>query len=356
MLLADDAKTAPQPDRLVSPGFGRAFTDHMVTARWSEGRGWQASSLGPYQPLRLDPAASGLHYGQVVFEGLKAFRQPDGRIAVFRPEAHARRFQASALRLAMPEPPEALFIETIESLVHADRDWVPADPNRSLYLRPILIGDAPSLEVRPSTSYQLAVIACVVEGFFAGGLKPVRVWVSETQARVAPGGTGAVKAAGNYAGAYQAAREAAAHGCDQVVWLDPRERRYLEEMGAMNLFLVRHGARPQLVTPPLSGTLLPGVTRDSLIRLAGDLGIGVSEEPIELEDWRTGSRSGVYTEAFACGTAARVTPIGGVETIDGGWRVGDGAAGPVTSALSEALFDIQLGRRPDRHGWLRIVA
>jgi branched-chain amino acid aminotransferase len=350
-LLPDSERT----DRMREPGFGRVFTEHIVSLRWSPERGWHDGQVRPHRDLSISPAAAGLHYGQVIFEGLKAYRWSGGRLAIFRPYQHARRFRESARRLSMPELPEQVFVDALTELVRVDAAWVPAGTGQSLYLRPLMFGSDASLAVRPSLAYQFVTLACVVDNFFGAGLRPVVVWVNEDQARAAPGGTGAIKCAGNYAATFGAQAQAARHGCEQVVWLDPGGHRRVEELGAMNIFLVRGGTTPCLVTPPLTGTLLPGITRASLLTLAGRLGIDAREDAVTVEQWRAGCRDGTLTEAFACGTAARVTPIGEVRTGDGGWRTGPTAPGPVTSVLSRALFAIQQGTAPDPDGWMHVV-
>jgi branched-chain amino acid aminotransferase len=342
----------PEAERqaiLADPGFGRHFTDHMVSIKWTEGRGWHDGQLVPYAPLSIDPANMTLHYAQTIFEGLKAYRQPDGSIATFRPEANARRFQASARRLAMPELPVETFLEAVDVLVRQDSAWVPESGEASLYLRPFMFATEVGLGVRPSNEYTFLVIASPAGAYFSGGVKPVSVWLSEEYVRAAPGGTGAAKAGGNYAASLVAQAQAAEKGCDQVVWLDAIERRWVEEMGGMNLYFV-YGDR--IVTPELSGSLLPGITRDSLLAIAADLGYSVAEERISVEDWRRGNADGTLTEVFACGTAAVITPVGSVKSARGDWTVADGEPGEVTMRLRKALLDIQTGRAADPYGWM----
>lgn len=334
---------------LTDPGFGRHFTDHMVTIRWTEGRGWHDAELVPYAPLSIDPANMTLHYAQTIFEGLKAYRQPDGSVATFRPEANAERFQASARRLAMPELPVETFIAACDALVAQDRDWVPSTGEQSLYLRPFMFATEVGLGVRPANEYLFMVIASPAGAYFPGGVKPVSVWLSEEYVRAAPGGTGAAKAGGNYAASLVAQAQAIEHGCDQVVWLDAIERRWIEEMGGMNLYFV-YGDR--IVTPELTGSLLPGITRASLLRIAGDLGYEVAEGRISVDDWKNGNADGSLTEVFACGTAAVITPVGSVKSTRADWSVADGKSGEVTMKLRKALLDIQTGQSPDVHGWM----
>jgi branched-chain amino acid aminotransferase len=334
---------------LANPGFGRYFTDHMVTIRWTEGRGWHEAELVPYAPLSVDPANMTLHYAQTIFEGLKAYRQADGSVATFRPEANALRFQVSARRLAMPELPVETFMAACDALVKQDKAWVPAAGEASLYLRPFMFATEVGLGVRPANEYLFIVIASPAGAYFAGGVKPVSVWLSEEYVRAAPGGTGAAKTGGNYAASLVAQAQAMEHGCDQVVWLDAIERRWIEEMGGMNLYFV-YGNR--IVTPELTGSLLPGITRDSLLSIAADLGYEVGEGRISVDDWQRGNADGTLTEVFACGTAAVITPVGTVKSHRADWTVADGEPGEVTMRLRAALLDIQTGRAADAYGWM----
>ncbi|MBQ0984503.1 branched-chain amino acid aminotransferase [Streptomyces sp. F63] len=349
--------TAEREAILAAPGFGRHFTDNMVTIKWTEGRGWHDAELVPYAPLSLDPANMTLHYAQTIFEGLKAYRQPDGSVATFRPEANAERFRASARRLAMPELPTELFLAAVDALITQDRAWVPGTGEQSLYIRPFMFATEVGLGVRPANEYLFLVIASPAGAYFPGGVKPVSVWLSEEYVRAAPGGTGAAKAGGNYAASLVAQAQAAEQGCDQVVWLDAIERRWIEEMGGMNLYFV-HGGRDgkrRITTPELSGSLLPGITRASLLSIAADLGYEVAEERISVEDWRSGNADGSLTEVFACGTAAVITPVGSVKSARGNWTVGDGEPGEVTLQLRKALLDIQTGAAPDPHHWMHRI-
>ncbi len=338
---------------LREPGFGQVFTDNMVTARFSPEQGWHDPRLSAYAPLVLDPATSVLHYGQAIFEGLKAYHQPGGSVALFRPEQNARRFQRSARRLAMAEVPESLFLDAVSALVTADRDWVPTRDGESLYLRPLEIALDPYLGVRPSRDYLFMLIASPAGAYFTGGARPVTVWLSTEYVRAAPGGTGEAKCAGNYAASLVAQAQAAEQGCDQVVWLDAVEHRYVEEMGGMNLYFVH--ADGSLVTPELTGTLLPGVTRDSILTLGADLGLQVQERRVTTEEWEAGCADGTITEVFACGTAAVVTPVGEVRHAGGSFTVADGQPGTLTMKVRESLLGIQQGTAPDPHGWLHRV-
>jgi branched-chain amino acid aminotransferase len=338
---------------LADPGFGRVFTDHMVTVRWAEGKGWYDARVEGRAPIPMDPATAVLHYAQEIFEGLKAYRAADGGITMFRPDANARRFRDSASRMAMAQVPERLFLDALHELIKIDRDWVPEAPESSLYLRPFMYASEVFLGVKPSAEYLFLVIASPVGSYFKGGVKPVTVWVSSEYTRAAPGGTGAAKCGGNYAASLVAQAEAIEHGCDQVVFLDAVERRHVDELGGMNVFYVFDDG--SITTPPLTGAILPGITRDSLLRLGADLGYAVREEPYTLDDWRRDAESGRLREAFACGTAAVITPIGTVRSAAGEFSIGGGGTGEVTSRLRTALVDIQRGRAADPHGWVHRV-
>ena len=342
---------------LANPGFGHYRTDHMVTIDWTEDKGWHNAAVVPYAPISLDPIASVLHYGQAIFEGLKAYRQPDGSIKTFRPEANAERMQRSAERMAMPKLPTELFIESLRMLVDIDQDWVPAaGGEESLYLRPFMIATEPSLGVRPANSYTFMLVASPAGAYFKGGINPVSVWLSEDYVRACPGGTGAAKFAGNYAASLVAQEQATEKGCDQVVWLDAIERTYVEEMGGMNLFFVYGtGNDARVVTPRLSGSLLPGVTRASLLQVAQDLGYSVSEELVSTKSWRDDALSGAMSETFACGTAAVITPVGEVKSNHGDFTIGGGVSGEITMQLRETLTGIQRGTIDDTHGWMHTL-
>ncbi|SFS12036.1 branched-chain amino acid aminotransferase [Sphingomonas jatrophae] len=335
-----------------NPGFGRVFTDHMVTLRWREGEGWQDGRVEPHGPFKLDPACAVLHYAQEIFEGLKAYRFDDGALALFRPERNAARFRDSARRLAMPELPDELFLGSLEALVKADRDWVPGGDG-SLYLRPFMFASEAFLGVRPASEFIYCLIACPVGAYFKGGVKAVSLWVSEDFTRAAPGGTGAAKCGGNYAASLIAQAQAIEHGCDQVVFLDAAEHAYVEELGGMNIFYVMDDG--SLVTPPIGGTILPGITRESIIALARDEGRQVEERRYRFDEWRADAASGRLREAFACGTAAVVTPIGQVRSASGDFTIGNGSGGTVTDSLRARLTGIQRGQVADPFGWVRRI-
>ena len=348
--------THPTPEKeraakLANPGFGRVFTDHMSIVRYSQAKGWHDARVESRANFPLDPATAVLHYAQEIFEGLKAYRRDDGGVNLFRPDANARRFKDSAERMAMAPLPEAVFIEAVDQLVRIDRAWIPGGEG-SLYLRPFMIASEVFLGVKPSAEYIFAVIASPVGSYFKGGPAPVSIWASENYTRAAIGGTGAVKCGGNYAASLRAQAEAIEHGCDQVVFLDAVERRYIEELGGMNVFFVFDDG--SLATPPL-GTILPGITRDSIIALARDSGTVVREEPYSIEQWRADAASGRLKEAFACGTAAVISPIGKVCATSGDFLISGGAAGPVAMGMRKKLIDIQYGRAADPHDWIKKV-
>ncbi|WP_408918464.1 branched-chain amino acid aminotransferase [Corynebacterium kefirresidentii] len=342
---------------LANPGFGKHFTDHMVTIDWTEEKGWHDAQVRPYGPMTMEPASNVFHYGQAIFEGIKAYRQPDDSIATFRPDHNAQRFINSAERLAMPELPQEEFIESLRQLVEVDKDWVPeAGGEAALYLRPFMISTEVSLGVHPAKSYRYVLIASPAGSYFSGGIKPVSVWLSTDYVRAAPGGTGAAKFAGNYAGSLLAQAQADEKGCDQVVWLDAIERRYIEEMGGMNLmFVYGSGENVEIVTPALSGSLLPGITRESLLQVAQDLGYKVTERRITAEEWQRDAESGAMSEAFACGTAAVITPVGRVLGDSADFQVNGNETGEITMTLREHLTGIQRGAVEDTHGWLHTL-
>nr|WP_246486556.1 branched-chain amino acid aminotransferase [Kribbella qitaiheensis] len=345
---------------LTKPGFGQSFTDHMVLASWSLDRGWHDQRVTAYAPLRVSPAAAVLHYAQEIFEGLKAYRHEDGSVWAFRPEVNAARFTRSAQRLALPQVPEEAFIAALRALVTVDEVWVPpaGSGETSLYLRPYMIATEAALSVRPAHEVLFGVIASPAGPYFDTGPKPVSIWLSTSSIRATPGGTGAAKCGGNYAASLAALGEATANGCDQVIYLDAVERRWIEESGSMNVFFVYADGR--IATPELSGSILAGVTRDSVLELAADLGHKVEERRISADEWRDGLRSGEITEAFASGTAAVITPIGRLAWSDGNLTIGDHAAnhgvGPVTASIRAALLDLQYGRTADPRNWLTRLA
>lgn len=342
-------------EKVAKPGFGKYYTDHMVVAEWSEADGWGEAELKPYAPISLDPAAMVFHYGQEIFEGLKAYRQPDGGISLFRPEANAMRFQRSATRMALPELPTPIFLESLDALVKQDAGWVPSNFGESLYLRPFMFASEVGLGVRPTNRALYMLIATPAAAYF-NPENAVTVWISMEYVRAVPGGTGEAKCGGNYAASLIAQKEAAKEGCDQVVWIDAKERKWVEEMGGMNLYFVKgSGANATVITPKLTGALLPGITRDSILTLAKDLGYKTEETMISIDDWRDGVKSGEITEIFACGTAAVVSPVGTAKSVMGTWVTGDGTPGPITMQIRNTLLGIQHGTIVDKHHWMRKV-
>jgi branched-chain amino acid aminotransferase len=340
---------------MVNPGFGRVFTDHMVLIPYQSGS-WQPGELKAYGPLSLYPSTATLHYGQAIFEGFKAYAQVDGSVKSFRPQANAERFNRSANRMAMPNLPVDRFIEAADELIRIDRAWVPKNVGESFYLRPLMFATDNFLGVRPSQEYLFVLFASPAGTYFADGVKPVTVWVSEDFVRAAPGGTGEAKCAGNYAASLMAQAQAQEKGCDQVVWLDAVKREFIEEMGLMNLFFVnQEGGRTIVSTPELTGTLLPGITRLSVLELAKDLGFDTKERKLTVDQWREEVTAGRMTEVFACGTAAVITPVGHVKANGFEMQINNGLNGAVTMALRDALLKIQHGAAPDKHGWMHSV-
>ncbi len=342
---------ASREEKIAAGGFGKYYTDNMVVAEWIEGQGWSDAELKAYGPLSLDPATSVLHYGQEIFEGMKAYTQPDGGVSLFRPTANAERFNRSASRMALPEISVDDFVEAVVALVKQDIKWVPKNVGESLYIRPFMIATEIGLGVRPSNHATFLVIATPASAYFDPS-KAVTVWISTEFVRAAKGGTGAAKTGGNYAGSLLAQKQAAAEGCDQVVWLDAIEHRWVEEMGGMNLYFVKgEGKDATIFTPKLTGTLLAGITRDSILTVAQDLGYKVEEGMISTDDWRDGVASGEITEIFACGTAAVVSPVGAAKSAAGTWVTGDGEPGKITMEIRNHLLGIQHGTIEDTHGW-----
>ena len=344
----DDARLA---EILGSPGFGQFFTDHMFTVEWTPADGWHGARITPYGPLTLDPATAVLHYAQETFEGMKAYRHEDGSVWTFRPEENAARMVRSSRRLALPELPVEHFVASVDALVRADERWVPEPAGeKSLYIRPFMFASEVFLGVRPSQHVTYLVIASPAGAYFSKGLQPVSIWLSEDYTRAGRGGMGAAKTGGNYASSLVAQQEATAQGCDQVVFLDAQEGRYVEELGGMNMYFVYDDGR--IVTPE-TGTILEGITRSSIIELAGKLGHQVEERKIPIDEWRDGVTSGRIKEIFACGTAAVVTPVGALK-----WQGGEvpaPASTELTMKIRQALVDIQYGRAEDTFGWMHQI-
>lgn len=333
-------------------GFGKVFTDRMFTATWQAGRGWGDYKIERYRDFCLDPAACVLHYSQEIFEGLKAYGAEDGRILLFRPELNARRFNRSARRLGMPEFPEEDFLAALTELVVQEKRWIPRAPETSLYIRPAMIATEPALGVHSSSSYLFFIILSPSGPYFKEGFKPVNLYVEDVYVRAVPGGVGDAKTGGNYAASILAGAEAQQKGFSQVLWLDGVHRKYVEEVGAMNIFFV-FGRK--LVTPALNGSILAGHTRQSILEMAADLGYEAEERRLSIDEVLAGAEDGTLTEAFGAGTAAVVSPVGGLHYKGRDYRIGRGEPGEVTTRLYQRLTDIQWGRVPDPHGWVREI-
>lgn len=339
--------------RMDNPVFGTVFSDHMAYAVWRAEEGWSGHHVMPLAPLPMHPGAAVLHYAQQVFEGLKAYRWDDGRTAVFRPDRNAARMAASAERMALPVFPEQDFLAAIDTLVALDRDWVPTEPGTSLYLRPALFGTEATLLVVPPQEVTFTLTACTVGAYLRPTTEGASIWITRDYHRANEGGTGEAKTSGNYAASMLATQQAHDHGCGQVLFLDAKESRYVEELGAMNVMVVMKDGSVR--TPRLSGTILPGVIRESIIQLLRDEGREVTEQDIAIDDLLDGIRSGDVAEVFACGTAAIVMPVGRMKGDGVDQVVGDAQPGPVTTSVLQRLADIQYGRTEDVHGWMRII-
>jgi len=348
---ANKRSDAERSALIADAGFGRIFTDHMVTINWSRDIGWHDWQLRAREPFSIDPASVVLHYAQEVFEGMKAYKRDDGEIALFRPQDNARRLNLSASRLAMPDLPPSLFIESVERLIDIDRAWVPGGEG-ALYLRPFMFANDAFLGVQAANHYIFCVIASPVGAYFKGGMKPLSLWISNQFTRAASGGTGAAKCGGNYAAGLIAQAEANANGCDQVVFLDAVEHRWIEELGGMNIFFVMDDG--SIRTPEL-GTILAGVTRASVIELARSEGHAVLEQRYSIDEWSADAASGRLREVFVCGTAATVIGVGDVCSATDQFTIAGGHSGPVTEKIRSRLIAIQRGRAPDPFDWCRTV-
>jgi branched-chain amino acid aminotransferase len=343
------AKSDAERDALlVEPGFGKVFTDHMVDICWSEKGGWHRPRVQAYGPIALDPAAAVLHYAQEVFEGLKAYRHADGSIYTFRADQNAARMQRSAKRLALPELPAEYFIDSLKRLISVDAGWVPSGAETSLYLRPFMFAKEAFLGVRPAAKVNYYVIASPAGAYFSGGITPLSIWLSTKFTRAGHGGMGQAKTGGNYASSLVAQAEAYDNGCQQVLFLDAEEGKYLEELGGMNVVLVTKDNK--LITPD-SDSILEGITLASILQLAKDRGYEVEQRPVSIDEWRDGVTSGEIVEAFACGTAAVIVPIGELKNADLTITMPD-VADSVALSLREELTGIQYGRVADTHGWM----
>lgn len=343
----------PKPTDEANLVFGRNFSDHMFTLNYTRESGWRNPRIVPYQSIAMDPAALVLHYGQGIFEGLKAYRCRDGRIHLFRPEQNCQRFNRSARRVCMPEIDVDDQMEYLQALISVDRDWIPHRFGASLYIRPTMIATEAALGVRPANEYLYYIITGPVGVYYPEGFNPIKIWVTDEFARAVRGGLGEAKTMANYAASLYAAEAAKRKGFTQVLWLDGAERRYVEEVGTMNI-LFRIG--DELVTPPLSGSLLAGITRDSVIQLAKHWGIKVSERPITIEEVVESIQSGVMREVFGAGTAAVISPVGEIHYRGKDYRVADGKVGEWSQRLYDEIVGIQYGEREDPFGWIKVVA
>lgn len=343
---AETLKEKPDEGNL---GFGRHFTDHMFVMRWSVGKGWQDAEIRPYGPFSLDPAAMVLHYSQEIFEGLKAYHGADGSIILFRPLDNLRRLNRSAVRMCMPEIPAEEVLEALKQMIALDRGWVPQAPGASLYIRPAMIATEAAVGLHPANEYLFFIICCPVGAYYAEGFKPTRIYVEDRYVRASAGGVGEAKTGGNYAASLKAFADAKAKGCTQVLWLDAAERKYVEEVGTSNIFFVINN---ELITPPLGGTILPGITRDTVLQLAADWGIKASERRIGMDEIMTAAADGSLSEAFGSGTAAVIAPVGEFVYQDAAIQIGGGQTGPIAQRLFDGIQQLQRGQLPDSHGWL----
>jgi len=342
----------PPYDDTSKLGFGKYLTDHMYLIKYTNERGWYGEGVKKYGPMVLDPAACALHYSQEIFEGMKAYATKDGKILVFRPEDNARRMNRSAVRLCMPEIPEELFLQALTDIVTKDKQWVPRDCGTSLYIRPTMIGIEPFLGVKPASEYCFYILLSPVGAYYKEGFNPIGIYVEETLVRAAIGGVGDVKTGGNYAASLFAGEKARKKGFAQVLYLDAREHRYIEEVGSMNVFFV-YGNK--LVTPPLNGSILPGITRYSVIRLAEDIGYQIEERLITIEEVLNDIENGKITEMFGTGTAAAISPVGYLNYREKEYRINNNQVGEVTRKMYDRLINIQYGREKDPYGWVREI-
>ncbi len=343
---------ASERERIIAnPTFGTHFTDHQVVITWEKDKGWHSAQVIPYGPIMMDPSSAVLHYGQEIFEGIKAYRHEDGSIWTFRPDMNAARLQRSAKRMALPELPAEIFLESLRELISVDGDWVPQpEGEKTLYIRPFEIAAENFLGVRAAHRVEYRVIASPVGPYFTGGIKPVTIWISLDSARAGKFGTGEAKTGGNYAASLLAQQEATANGCSQVLFLDADTSTYIEELGGMNLFFVYGNG--SVVTPPLDGTILHGITRDSVIQLLKDSGHDVKEQKTSLAELREAVAAGEITEVFACGTAAVITPVGLLKSREEEIVIGGNEPGQTTVSIRKELTGIQYGKVADRHNWM----
>ncbi|WP_188067555.1 branched-chain amino acid aminotransferase [Brevibacillus brevis] len=341
----EQKKEKPASDKL---GFGVHFTDHMFTMDYTEGKGWHDPQIVPYSPLTLDPAAMVFHYGQAVFEGLKAYRNQEGKVRLFRPDQNFKRMNRSLERMSMPLIDEEFMVEALKQLVAVDKEWIPTESGQSLYIRPFVIATEPCFGVRASYTYKLVIVLSPVGAYYAGGMKPVKIYVENNYVRAVRGGTGNAKVAGNYAGGLKAQVEAKEKGYEQVLWLDGVENKYIEEVGSMNVFFKVKG---EVWTPALNGSILEGITRDSTIQLLKDWGIPVVEKRISMEDLHTAYVNGELEEAFGTGTAAVISPVGDLNWNGHQMIINGEKTGELTTRLYDEMTGIQYGEREDKLGW-----
>lgn len=352
-----DITTHPVPEsaRRAKPtdesklGFGKIYSDHMFTMDWTEDGGWQDATIGPYRPFELDPATLVFHYGQAIFEGLKAYRTDNGSINLFRAENNAERFNVSAKRLDMPDVEPELMLTAVRKLLELDHEWVPRSFGTSLYIRPFMIATEPYLGLKSSSQFRYAIITGPVGAYYPEGFNPVKIRVCEEYSRAGPGGLGSVKTAANYAASLLAEKAAIRDGYTQVLWLDACQRKYLEEVGSMNIFFKIGGT---LCTPPLSGTTLEGITRDSVLQLAKSWGLPLAERPIAIDEVIEAHGNATLDEVFGAGTAAVVSPVGLLHYKNRDYTVGEGKVGPLAQRLFDELIGIQYGRKPDSFNWI----
>jgi len=342
---ADQLKPKPDESKL---GFGQFFTDHMFTMRWDRRHGWHDAAIEPYRALVMDPAAMVFHYGQAIFEGMKAYRGKDDQLFLFRPQDNFTRMNQSALRMCMPRFPQDRVLQALRAMVYLDQEWVPTAPGATLYIRPTMIATEPALGLRAAEEYLLFIICCPVGAYYAEGFSPTRIYVEDNYARSVPGGVGNAKTAGNYAASLKAQSSAHDKGYTQVLWLDAVEHKYAEEVGTSNIFFLIDG---ELITPPLEGSILPGITRDSVLQLASDWGYPVSERRIAIDEILAAGKNGTLQESFGTGTAAVISPVGEFCYREEQIQISGGAVGPLATRLYDELQGIQFGEREDPHKW-----
>lgn len=344
--MTNEPKNLPEKDNPLK--FGTIFTDHMFIMDYEVGKGWHDARIIPYQPICLEPSAMVFHYGQEMFEGLKAYKAKDGRILLFRPDMNAKRTNRTCKRLCMPEIPEADFVQAIKLLVKTDKSWIPTKEGTSLYIRPFIIATDPFLGVRPSYTYKFIIILSPVGPYYPEGLDPVKIWIEDDYVRAVKGGIGEAKAGGNYVASLRAQVKAHDEGYSQVLWLDGVHRKYIEEVGAMNIFFKINGS---VITPELNGSILPGVTRDSVIRLCKDWGLDIEERKISIDEISAAHQNGLLEEVFGTGTAAVISPVGHLRWDKNDMQIMDGGIGDLSQKLYDTLTGIQLGNVPDDHNW-----